>query len=55
MNLNRQWMVLVRYKDEPGAGIARQYVTASSAIEALAIAKAIYGNLLVPNAVFASQ
>ena len=53
MNLTRQWIVLVRYKDEPGAYVSRQYVTASSAIEALAMAKAIYGNLLVPNAVFA--
>jgi hypothetical protein len=45
-------MVLVRYKDEPGAGISQQYVTATSAIETLAMAKAVYGNLLVVNAVF---
>jgi hypothetical protein len=52
MNHNRQWMVLVRYKDEPGAFVSRQYVTAQNPIEALAMAKAVYGNLLVPNAVF---
>jgi len=51
MNHNRQWVVMVRYKDEPGAGIAKQIVTASSEIEALAMARGIYGNLLVPNAV----
>lgn len=39
----RQWWVLVRYKDEPVAYASRQYVTASSAIEALAMAKAVYG------------
>ncbi|QJQ32279.1 hypothetical protein GV829_07290 [Sphingomonas lacunae] len=48
---NRQWVVMVRYKDEPGAGIAKQIITASSEIEALAMARGIYGNLLVPNAV----
>jgi hypothetical protein len=53
MNHNRQWMVLVRFKDEPGAFVGRQYVTATNAIEALAMANALYGNLLVPNAVFA--
>ncbi len=52
MNHMRQWMVFVRYKDEPGAGVARQYITATSPIEALAMAKAMYGNLLVANGVF---
>jgi hypothetical protein len=54
MAQSRQWMVMVRYKDEPGAGVAQQFITANSAIEALAMGKAIYGNLLVPNAVFAA-
>lgn len=52
MTQSRQWMVMVRYKDEPGAGIAQQCISATSAIEALAIGRAMYGNLLVPNAVF---
>lgn len=54
MTQSRQWMVMVRYKDEPGAGVAQQYITATSAIEALAMGRAMYGNLLVPNAVFAA-
>jgi len=52
MTQSRQWMVMVRYKDEPGSGVAQQYITANSAIEALAMGGAMYGNLLVPNAVF---
>jgi len=55
MTQSRQWMVMVRYKDEPGAGVAQQYVTATSAIEALAVGRAMYGNLLVPNAVFSAD
>lgn len=52
MNHTRQWVVTVRYEDEPSACIAKQIITASSEIEALAVARAIFGNLLVPNAVF---
>ena len=35
---NRFW-VLVKYKDEPGAGFARQYVNASNPYEAIQMAK----------------
>jgi hypothetical protein len=52
MNRNRQWMVLVRFKDEPQAFVGRQYVTATSAMEKLSVANAICGNLFVENAVF---
>lgn len=43
----RQWWVLVRYKDEPGAGFGKQYVTATNAYEAIQMAKALYGKLLI--------
>ena len=35
MTQARQWWVLVRYKDEPGAGFGKQYVTATNAYEAI--------------------
>jgi hypothetical protein len=47
MTETRQFWVLVRYKDEPGAGFGKQYVTASNAYEAIQMAKAIYGRLLI--------
>ena len=37
----RQWWVLVRYKDEPGAGFGKQYVKATNAYEAIQMAKAL--------------
>jgi len=43
----RQYWVLVRYKDEAGAGFCKQYVTATNPIEALQMAKALYGKLLM--------
>lgn len=51
MTQARQWWVLVRYKDEPGAGFGKQYVTATNACEAIHMAKALYGNLLVSEGV----
>jgi hypothetical protein len=48
----RQYWVLVRYKDEPGAGFGKQYVTASNAYEAIQMAKALYGKLLISEGVF---
>jgi hypothetical protein len=45
MTQARQWWVLVRYKDEPGAGFGKQYVTATNAYEAIQMAKALYGRL----------
>jgi hypothetical protein len=43
----RQFWVLVKYKDEPGAGFARQYVNAGNPYEAIQMAKALYGRLLI--------
>lgn len=43
----RQWWVLVRYKDEAGSGFGRQFVTATNAYEAIQMAKALYGKLLI--------
>lgn len=43
----RQWFVLVRYKDEAGAGFGRQYVTAANSYEAIQMARALYGKLLI--------
>ncbi len=47
MTQARQWWVLVRYKDEAGAGFGMQYVTATNAYEAVQMAKALYGKLLI--------
>ena len=47
MTQARQLWVLVRYKDEAGAGFGKQYVTASNAYEAIRMAKALYGKLLI--------
>ena len=44
--MNRYW-VLVRYKDEPGAGFGKQYVNANNPYEAIQMAKAMYGRLLL--------
>ena len=38
---------LMLYSDEPGAGFAKQYVTATNAYEAIQMAKALYGKLLI--------
>jgi hypothetical protein len=40
-------VVLVRFNDEPGAGFGKQYVTATNACEAIQMAKALYGKLLI--------
>lgn len=47
MTQARQWWVLVRYKDEPGAGFGKQYVKTSNAHEAIQMAKALYGKFLI--------
>lgn len=39
--------MLVRYKDEPGAGFGKHYVTATNAYEAIQMAKALYGKVLI--------
>ena len=46
MTQARQGWVLVRYKDEAGAGFGRQYVTATNAYEAIQMAKAPFDNSL---------
>lgn len=43
---------LVRYKDEAGAGFGKQYVTATNAHEAMQMAKALYGKLLISEGAF---
>ena len=47
MTQAKHWWVLVRYKNEAGAGFGRQYVTATNAYEAIQMAKALYGRLLI--------
>ena len=47
MTQTRQFWVLVRYKDEPGSGLGKQDVTAANAYEAIQMAKALYGQLLI--------
>jgi hypothetical protein len=44
--MNQYW-VLVKYKDEPGAGFYRAFVNASNIYEATQMAKALYGRLLI--------
>lgn len=47
MTQAKQWWVLVRYKDEPGAGFGKQYINANNAYEAIQMAKALYGRLII--------
>lgn len=42
-----QFMVLVKTKDEPGAGTFLAYLNARSIYEATQMAKAMYGRLLI--------
>ena len=43
----KQFWVLVKYKDEPGAGYGRMYVTANDPFQAIQMARAMYGRLLI--------
>lgn len=45
------YCVLVRTKDEPGAGVTRAYVTAENTYAAIQMAKALYGRLLLSESV----
>ena len=45
-----QWYVLVRTKDEPGAGVYRAYINADNSYNAIQQAKAMYGRLLLSEA-----
>lgn len=47
MSQSRQYWVLVKYKNEPGAGFGKQYINASNPYEAVQMAKALYGPLLI--------
>jgi hypothetical protein len=44
--MNQYW-VLVKYKDEPGAGFTRAVVYADNTFAATQMAKAMYGRLLI--------
>jgi len=48
--MNRYW-ILVKFKDEPGAGFGRAYINADNPIQALEMFKALYGRLLVNESV----
>ena len=47
MSYQKRYGFLVKYKDEPGAGFGKQYVSASNPFEAAQMAKALYGRLLL--------
>ncbi len=44
--MNSYW-VLVKYKDEPGAGFGRVVLNADNPYQAIQMAKAMYGRLLI--------
>ena len=44
--MNQYW-VLVKYKDEPGAGFGRTIVNADNPFQAIQMAKGMYGRLLI--------
>lgn len=44
--MNQFW-VLVKYKDEPGAGFGRVSIFADNPFQAIQMAKAQYGRLLI--------
>jgi hypothetical protein len=46
VNMNQYW-VMVKYKDEPGAGFGRMYVNADNPFQAIQMAKSMYGRLLM--------
>ena len=45
-----QWYVLVRTKDEPGAGVYQAYINSDNSYNAIQQAKAMYGRLLLSEA-----
>ena len=44
--MNKYW-VMVKYKDEPGAGFGRVVIQADNPFQAIQMAKAQYGRLLI--------
>lgn len=49
--MNRYW-VNVKHKDEPGAGWGRVIINADNAYQAIQLAKAQYGRLLMSESAF---
>ena len=43
----KTYWILVRYTDEPGAGFGKQFINANTPYEAIQMAKAMYGRLLL--------
>lgn len=46
LQMNQYW-VMVKYKDEPGAGFGRVVLNADNPFQAIQMAKAMYGRLLI--------
>jgi hypothetical protein len=44
--MNMYW-VLVKYKDEPGAGFSRATIQADNPFAAISMARGMYGRLLI--------
>ena len=44
--MNSYW-VMVKYKDEPGAGFSRAYINADNPLQAIDLARSMYGRLLI--------
>ena len=44
--MNSYW-VMVKYKDEPGAGFSRAYINADNPFQAISMARSMYGRLLI--------
>ena len=44
--MNSYW-VMVKYKDEPGAGFGRVFISADNPFQAIQMAKSMYGRLLI--------
>ena len=44
--MNSYW-VMVKYKYEPGAGFSRAYISADNPFQAIAMARSMYGRLLM--------
>jgi hypothetical protein len=45
--MNNSYWVMVKWKDEPGAGYSRVYINASNPFQAIQMAKSMYGRLLM--------
>lgn len=48
--MSGQYWVLVKYKDEPGAGYGRVVLHADNNVQAISMARAMYGRLLISEA-----